>query len=181
MAPTTNRISTEETAPMKIIGLISDTHIPSRAKVMPSRVFEIFRNASLIIHAGDLTQLSVMDELEQLAPVVAVRGNMDSPEVKARLPVTNAAKVDNCRIGVVHSLGLFGSIRKMPNEAQTAKFNALVFGHTHSPTIKRENGVLLINPGSPTNPMLPFITKPTVGLLKIFEGKIEPEIVQIDS
>jgi len=165
---------------MKIIGLISDTHIPSRAKAMPSRVLEIFRNASLIIHAGDLTQLSVLDELEQLAPVVAVRGNMDSPEVKAKLPVTNTAKVDNYKIGVVHRFGMFGSIRKMPNEPQTAKLNVLIFGHTHSSTIKRENSVLLINPGSPTSPMLPFITKPTVGLLKIFEGKIEPEIVHID-
>lgn len=165
---------------MKIIGLISDTHIPSRASAIPARVFEVFRDASLIIHAGDLTQLSVTDELERLAPVVAVRGNMDSTEVKAKLPAANTVQVDNHKIGVVHNLGILRAKGKTLNEAESNKLSVLVFGHVHLPSIKRENNVLLINPGSPTSPMLPFITKPTVGLLKISKGKIEPEIARIE-
>ena len=65
----------------KIIGLISDTHIPKRAMCIPQRVFEIFKNVDFIIHAGDLVELTVIDELEQIAPVLAVHGNMDGPEV----------------------------------------------------------------------------------------------------
>jgi len=164
---------------MRIIGVISDTHIPSRARNLPPRVFEIFRDASLIIHAGDLTQLSVIDELQRLARVVAVRGNMDSPEVKVKLPATNTVQVDKFKIGVIHSLGIVGASGKIQNEAKMYKLNVLVFGHLHSPSIKWENSLLLINPGSPTSPMLPFITKPTVGLLKISDGKIEPEIAHV--
>lgn len=165
---------------MKIIGLISDTHIPSRAKAIPIKVFEVFKDASLIIHAGDLIQLNVIDELERLAPVVAVQGNMDLPEVKAKLPTMNTVQVDNYKIGVVHSLGIIGANGKMQKEAEMHKLNVLVFGHLHRPSVKYENSVLLINPGSPTNPMLPFITKPAVGVLRISEGKILPEIVQVE-
>ena len=63
---------------VKTIGLISDTHIPKRAMCVPKRVFEIFENVDYIIHAGDLVELSVVDELEQIAPVLAVHGNMDT-------------------------------------------------------------------------------------------------------
>lgn len=112
-----------------------------------------------------------------MAPVVAVQGNMDSPEVRARLPTINTVQVGNWKIGVVHSLGMIGA--KMQKKAKMHKLNVLVFGHLHRPSIKHRNSVLLINPGSPTNPMLPFITKPTVGLLRISEAKILPEIVQV--
>lgn len=164
---------------MKVVGLIADTHIPSRAKAIPLKVFEIFRDASLIIHAGDLTKLNVIDELEHLAPVVAVQGNMDSQEVKAKLPTINTVQVDNFKISVVHSLGMIGAKGKMQKEAEMHKLDVLVFGHLHRPSIRYENSVLLINPGSPTNPMLPFITKPTVGLLGISDGKILPEIFEV--
>jgi putative phosphoesterase len=164
---------------LKKIGLISDTHIPSRAKAIPQKVFEIFTDASLIIHAGDLTELNVIHQLERLAPVIAVQGNMDTPEVKAKLPTINYAQVDHYKIGVVHSLGSFGTSRKMKKTAQTEKLNVLVSGHLHMPSITWENNTLLINPGSPTNPILPFLTKPTVATLKISPDHIEPEIIQI--
>jgi hypothetical protein len=80
---------------LKLVGLISDTHIPSRAKAISNKVFEIFNEANFILHAGDLTQLSVIDELQQLAPVVAVSGNMDGGDVRKRLPRMNDATVYN--------------------------------------------------------------------------------------
>ena len=161
-----------------IVGLISDTHIPTRAKKIPLEVFDIFKNATYIVHSGDLVQLEVIDELEQMAPVLAVQGNMDGSEIREKLPSINSLKIYEWKIGIVHgSEDLFG--RKMHKIAEKNNFNVMVYGHTHRPRIRWENNVLLINPGSPTNPLPPFITKPTVGILKITTEKIEPEIISI--
>ena len=164
---------------MKLVGLISDTHIPSRAKTIPNEVFEVFNEVNLILHAGDLTQLSVIDELQQLAPVVAVYGNMDRGEVRERLPKMNSVKVYNWKIGVIHDLGIFSGTRRMRTIAKRNNFDILVFGHAHRPSLRQAEKILFINPGSPTDPLPPFITKPAVALLKITKEKIEPEIIKI--
>jgi len=161
------------------VGLISDTHIPSRAGTVPPKVFEIFRGASLILHAGDLTQLGVLTELERLAPVLAVHGNMDGKDVRERLPKMNSVEVEGWKLCLTHSIGVFAGPRRMRRATQRGNFDALVFGHTHRPIVKREAEVLFINPGSPTNPMPPFLIKPTVGLLRVSRERIEPEIIQI--
>jgi putative phosphoesterase len=180
-APTTPgaKDKSSESARLKLVGLISDTHIPSRAKAIPNEVFEIFNGVSLILHAGDLTQLSVIDELQQLAPVVAVSGNMDRSEVRKRLPKMNSVKVYNWKIGGIHDPGIFSGTRKIRTIAKQNNFDALVFGRTHRPSIRQAGEVLFINPGSPTNPLPPFITKPTVAMLKITKEKIEPGIIRI--
>jgi len=164
---------------LKLVGLISDTHIPAKAKAVPKKIFEVFNGASLILHAGDLTQLSVVDELEQLAPVVAVYGNMDQNEVEKRLPKINSVKVYKWKIGVIHNPGIFWGTKRMKTIAKRNNFDALIFGHTHRPSLKREEGILFVNPGSPTNPLPRFLTKPTVALLRITKEKIEPEIIEI--
>ena len=69
----------------KVVGLISDTHVPVRAKEIPKRVFKVFENVDYIVHAGDLVELSVVDELEQIAPVLVVYGNMDGPDIRSKL------------------------------------------------------------------------------------------------
>jgi len=162
-----------------MVGLIADTHIPSKARAIPPKVEEVFHEAILIVHAGDFTQFSVLKDLERLAPVVAVSGNMDESAVQEKLPKTNSIDVDGRRIGVTHSLGVFHNLQKMRTIAEQNNFHVLVFGHTHRPFIKREGSTLFINPGSPTNPIPPFVVKPTVGLLKVLGDKIEPEMVQI--
>jgi len=163
----------------KTVGLISDTHIPVRAKSIPREVFKIFENVDYIIHAGDLVQLSVIDEMEQLAPVLAVSGNMDGPEIRGRLPRINSLKVFDWKIGVTHDpRGLFG-VGKMREIAKKNDFNVLVYGHTHNSNVKWDEDTLFINPGSPTNPIPPFIIKPTVALLKVTKENITPEIIQI--
>jgi putative phosphoesterase len=164
---------------LKLVGLISDTHIPARAKTVPKKIFEVFDGASLILHAGDLTQLSVVAELEQLAPVVAVCGNMDQSEVRERLPRMNSVKVYEWKIGVIHDPGAFMGTKRMKTMARENDFSVLVFGHTHRPSLKQEEGIIFINPGSPTNPLPSFLTKPTVALLRITKEKIEPEIIEI--
>ena len=70
----------------KTVGLVSDTHVPVRAKYIPKTVFKVFENVDFIVHAGDLVSLAVIDQLEQYAPVLAVHGNMDSPQVSGALP-----------------------------------------------------------------------------------------------
>jgi putative phosphoesterase len=164
---------------IKTVGLVSDTHVPVRAKKIPHKVFEVFQKVDFIVHAGDLVQMSVIDELERAAPVLAVYGNMDGAEIRGRLPKTNSLKVFNWKIGVTHNPGVLFGIRKMREIAGKNEFDVLVYGHTHNPKVKWEGNTLFINPGSPTNPLPPFITKPTVALLRITEEKIMPEIIQL--
>jgi hypothetical protein len=168
-----------EYSPTKSAGLISDTHIPVRAGDIPKKVFEVFDKVDFIVHAGDLVEMSVIDELEQLAPVLAVYGNMDGPEIRGKLPKMNSVKAFDWKIGVVHDPRALFGMRKMREIAKKNGFNVLVYGHTHKPNIKWEENTLFINPGSPTNPMPPFITKPTVALLRITKVKITPAIIQI--
>ena len=163
----------------KTVGLISDTHVPVRAKKVPKEVFKVFENVDYIVHAGDFVQLSVIDELEQLAPVLAVYGNMDGPEIRGRLQKLNSLKIFNWKIGVMHNPGALFGMSKMREIARTNGFKVLVFGHTHNSSIRWHGKTLFINPGSPTNPVPPFITKPTVGLLRVTNENIIPEIIQV--
>jgi uncharacterized protein len=159
----------------KIVGLISDTHVPKRARGIPKQVIQIFENADYIVHAGDLVELAVVDELEALAPVLAVHGNMDGPEVSGALPKMSSLKVYDWKIGVMHDPATSFGMNKMREIAKQNSFNVFVYGHTHVADIKWENKVLYINPGSPTDP--PSFDKPSVGLLKVTAQSIEPEII----
>ena len=120
----------------KTIGLISDTHVPKRARCIPKKVFEIFENVDYIIHAGDLVELAVIDELEQLAPVLAVHGNMDGPEVSGALPKLNSLKIFDWKIGVIHDPNVLYGLAKMRETAKQNGFNVFVYGHTHTSSIK---------------------------------------------
>jgi putative phosphoesterase len=162
----------------KIIGLISDTHIPSRASTLPKEIFTIFQNVDYIIHAGDIVELSVIDELEQIAPVLAVHGNMDTPETKTVLPELNSLKILDKKIGVIHNPNILYGIEHMRELTKTHKFDILVYGHTHNANIKWEEKTLYINPGSPTNPSS-LLNKPSVAILKITKDTITPEITYI--
>ncbi|MCL5949736.1 MAG: metallophosphoesterase [Candidatus Bathyarchaeota archaeon] len=161
----------------KTVGLISDTHVPKRARCIPKKVFEIFERVDYIIHAGDLVDLSVVDELEQIAPVLAVHGNMDGLEVAGALPRLNSLKVFDWKIGVVHDQNLLYGSNKMQEIAEQNHFDVIVYGHTHVASIKWEGKILYINPGSPTDPSS-LINKPSVGLLKITKETITPQIVE---
>ena len=160
----------------KTVGLISDTHVPLRAIALPKEVFAIFENVDFIIHAGDLVELSVIDELEQIAPVLAVHGNMDTPETKNILPNLNSLKVLDRKIGVIHNPGLAYGMEQMCELTKTHGFNVLVYGHTHNANIKWEENILYVNPGSPTSPSS-LLNKPSVALLKITKDSIIPEII----
>ena len=165
--------------PTRTVGLISDTHVPSRARQIPKEVFAVFDKVDYVVHAGDLVDLSVVDELEQVAPVLAVYGNMDGPEIRGKLQKLNSFKVFDWKIGVTHDAGSVFGTRKMRDIAARNGFNVLVHGHSHSSGIRWEGRTLFINPGSPTNPIPPFINKPTVALLRITPKEMIPRIIQI--
>jgi putative phosphoesterase len=167
--------------PSRTVGLISDTHVPSRARQIPKEVFAIFNRVDYVVHAGDLVTLSVIDELEQVAPVLAVYGNMDGPDVREKLQKLDSFRIFDWKIGVTHDPGTLFGTGKMRGIAAKHAFNVLVYGHSHSSSIRWEGGMLFINPGSPTNPVPPFIGKPTVALLKITKQEIIPRIIQVQT
>lgn len=131
------------------IGVISDTHIPDFRR-LPESIWQHFAGVELIIHAGDLSVLRVIAELETIAPVVAVQGNVESDEVMLKLPVKRELVVGSYRIGIVHILG---DSRNRARVARQEFPNArvVVFGHSHTPWNEEHNGQLLFNPGSATD------------------------------
>lgn len=131
------------------IGFISDTHIP-HFKKLPEAVFTHFAQLELIIHAGDLSRLEVIDELETLAPVVAVQGNIEYEEVVERLPIKREVVVGHCRIGIVHILGDSHNHVKVARQ-EFPQARVVVFGHSHIPYNQEHEGQLLFNPGSATD------------------------------
>lgn len=143
------------------------------------QVFEVFKKTSLILHAGDLTKLSVVEELERLAPVRAICGNMDDEQAKTKLPKMDFVNVYNWKIGVIHNVGVWPKKREMRKLVEQNSLDILIFGHTHRLMLKQEAKTLFINPGSPTNPIPPFLIKPSVALLKISKQKVKPRIVYI--
>lgn len=161
------------------VGLISDTHIPVRSKELPSEVLNVFAEVDLIIHAGDLVDISVIDRLKQLSPVLAVYGNMDSTKVRRKLPRMTSTRVFDWKIGVIHTPQVLLGKKKMWEIAEENQLDVLVHGHTHNSNIQRSRGVLFINPGSTTTDLPPFVKNPSVALLKITQNKIKPKIVYL--
>ena len=138
-----------ETRLLHCIGIISDTHIP-HFKQLPEAVSTHFAEVKLIIHSGDLSRLSVIDELETLAPVVAVQGNVEYEEVVEKLPIKREIIVGHCRIGIVHILGDSHSRVRVARQ-EFPKARVVVFGHSHIPYNQEHDGQLLFNPGSATD------------------------------
>lgn len=161
---------------MRKIGVISDTHIP-HFKCLPEAIWQHFAGVEQIIHAGDLSVLSVIAELETLAPVVAVQGNIEQEEVVLKLPVKREIVVGGCRIGIVHILGDAKThVRVARQEFPTAR--CVVFGHSHIPYNQEHGGQLLFNPGSATDRR----RQPTcsIGMLYIDEANsIRGEIIRL--
>jgi len=160
------------------IGLISDTHIPVRAKKLPRKVFEVFQKTDVILHAGDIVNLEVIDQLERLAPVIAVYGNMDGPDIRGRLTKVRTIKVFKFTIGVIHNPGVFYSRNKLYTLAEENGFDVLVYGHTHTASVNWNRKGLFVNPGSPTNPE-PVTQTPSVAVLEISEEIIAPKIMEL--
>jgi len=120
-----------------LIGVISDTH-----GLLRSEVEEAFRGTDVILHAGDIGRPAILEALKSIAPVVAVRGNMDRESWADSLPLTETVEIGSSLIYMLHDL------YKLDIDPEAAGFNIVISGHTHRPDVKEKNGILFLNPGS---------------------------------
>ena len=151
------------------IGVISDTHGLLRPEVAPA-----LAGAERILHLGDVGKPSILKDLEKIAPVTAIRGNVDREGPCSKLPETEVALIADRYVYMLHDL------TTLHLDPAAGKFAAVLFGHTHVPNFYRRKGVLYFNPGScgPRRFELPV----TVGLLTVGEnGEFEAKIVALVS
>jgi putative phosphoesterase len=120
-----------------MIGLISDTH-----GLLRPQALEALRGSHLIIHAGDVGKPEILEELKKIAPVVAVRGNVDEAPWAQSLPLTAVVEAGPILLYVLHNLN------ELDLDPASAGFSVVVSGHTHKPLKTERDGVLYINPGS---------------------------------
>jgi len=183
------------------IGVISDTHIPRRAARVPDAALRYFEDVELILHAGDLSLLAVLDQLVAYAPVEAVQGNVESADVIATLPIKREIVVGGIGIGLIHNLGerkhyvrnalrAFPSINSAPDQENdsgnlsqlspvlsSVQTRIVVFGHSHVPHIEDGPGLLLLNPGSATDRRRQPVC--TIARLTIEDGAPHAEIIPL--
>ena len=135
------------------IGVISDTHIPDIDMHIPQVVLDAFKNVDLIIHAGDMVSLEVVDELKTVcSKVEAVAGNMDQETVKKKYPVKQILEIFGHRVGLMHGSGAPLNLPELLKDAfKEDNCDLIIFGHSHKPMNERIGGVLFFNPGSATD------------------------------
>ncbi|MDO8673693.1 MAG: metallophosphoesterase family protein [Dehalococcoidia bacterium] len=163
------------------IGLISDTHVPSSMRVLWPEIRTAFLGVDLILHAGDIYDLSCLDWLEEIAPVMVARGNGDAytPE-DPRIKDVQIIEVESRKIGMVHGLYYPGpSLEKEMRRNFGGPVDIIIFGDTHVETIERHDGVLLVNPGSPTYPHNYETRLGTVGILELTPSEVEARIINL--
>ena len=151
----------------KTIGVISDTHGLLRPEAVAA-----LQGSDLIIHAGDIGRLEVIEQLEVIAPVKAIRGNIDKAAWADDFPETEVVEADDTLIYVLHNL------KELDLEPRAAGFRIVVSGHSHQPKIEEKDGTLYLNPGSagPRRFKLPI----AVGRLTISHQIVRGEILTLD-
>lgn len=160
------------------IGVIADTHIPDRAKDIPQKVLEAFKQMDMVIHAGDLVDIKVIDELKKVCKnVKAVCGNMDPDDIRKILPEKTIIKAGAFKIGVMHGYGSPSNLIEILGGAfKQDKVDIIIFGHSHVPLSKKVGKIIFFNPGSATDRM--FSPYNSYGIIQL-NGKIKTRIVKI--
>ncbi|MFI1435071.1 metallophosphoesterase family protein [Streptomyces lydicus] len=132
--------------------LLSDTHLPKRAKALPPQLLDDLPRADVVVHAGDWVDTATLDLLEaRVQRLIGVYGNNDGPELRARLPEVAYAELDGVRLGVVHETGPAQGRERRCAE-RFPDLDVLVFGHSHIPWDSlADDRLRLLNPGSPTD------------------------------
>jgi len=154
------------------IGVVSDTHLRGANDYLRRISERFFSDAEMVIHAGDLVNPAVLKAFEG-KDVRAVRGNMDQDDA---LPEKLIIEVEGARIGLIHGWGMpFGIEAKLLKQFEN--IDCLVYGHTHTAVSHVKDGVLLFNPGSPTDRM--FAARNTVGVLEVSSGSVSGRILEI--
>ena len=160
------------------LAIISDTHLPRGSRVLPEACLERLIAADAILHAGDFMETEVLEFLQGIGPPVhAVRGNVDSASLQARLPLTRVVEADGARIAMIHDAGpADGRLRRM--RRRFADADAVVFGHSHIPLLETEAGFTIFNPGSPTERRR--APRHTMGVATASDGAVAFELVALD-
>ena len=159
------------------VGLITDTHIPSAASGIPTRVAEVFQGVDLILHAGDLYEASVMDELEKTAPVLVSLGDDDPLSLleDARVEHEHVLHLEGHTVWLVHEPPWMYSLSSASREEAP---EVIVHGHNHDAGVWDSRGVLFVGSGSPT-----FLNyrrgRGTVGILEIDSAGVRASIVRL--
>ena len=157
-----------------LAAVIADTHMPRRARALPEGLISHLQRADLILHAGDLIAPTLLEELAAYAPTRAVQGNLDPSE--AGLPETLEFQFGGVRVAVIHDSGSRkGRRNRMRRRFPDAR--VVVFGHSHVPWLEDEDGLMLLNPGSPTDRR----RQPdhTFALLRVEDGEVAAEILAL--
>ena len=143
---------------------------------MPEACIERLRAADLILHAGDFVSEEFFDELQELAPVQAVHGNMDDAALKAHLPAERVVEAGGTRIGMLHIPGPAPG-REARLAARFPDCDAVVYGHTHGPQLERFQHLWVLNPGSPTERRrAPYHSMLE---LRVEDGRVEPQLIRL--
>ena len=150
------------------LGVISDTHGRLRETVL-----DALGDSDLIIHAGDIGDVEILRALEKLAPVVAVRGNMDREPWTNDLPRTQVVEIGQVLIYILHDL------LTMDLNPKTAGFNLVISGHTHSPEIVEKDGVCFLNPGSAGSKKFDKLL--SLARVELVGGRLNAEIVLLET
>ena len=148
------------------IGVISDTHGLLRPEALTA-----LRGSDFIIHAGDIGDPAILKKLAKIAPLTAIRGNIDRDLWTRKIPATNVLEAGGVSIYILHNLN------ELDLKPEAAGFAVVVYGHSHAARHETKNGVLYFNPGSagPRRFRLPV----TIGRLTVKEGKVLGEVFEI--
>ena len=151
-----------------VLGVISDTHGLLRPEAL-----DALRGSDMIIHAGDIGKPEVIDRLGEVAPTHVVRGNVDKGSWAAALPMSELVELGEHRLFVLHD------ISELDDDPVAAGFAAVVFGHSHRPSIETRNGILFLNPGSagPRRFKLPI----TIARVKMSAQRLRADIVELQA
>jgi putative phosphoesterase len=167
-----------------LIGLIGDTHIPSRVPEIPKYIINDFKTKKIdyLIHLGDFDIPEVYQNLRKTFgkdKIIAIQGNMDNKEIKRTLPKKISFELYGYRIFIIHGTGGPDDIIKNLNEMfDLSNYDIIIFGHVHRPYNEKESdGKFYISPGTPTDKIFTKIN--SYGFLKISKTKVEPEIIYL--
>jgi putative phosphoesterase len=160
-----------------LIALLADTHMPRGSRRLPSGCVALLERADLILHAGDFTAASVLEELQAYAPIEAVHGNGDDAALRELLPERHVVESAGVRIGLVHDAGRWNG-RAERLVAAFPGCDAIAYGHSHVPELTRHGGVWILNPGSPTERRR--APQRTLIALDVVDGALRPRLVALD-
>jgi putative phosphoesterase len=161
-----------------LVAVIADTHLPRGARRIPAACAERLRAADLIIHAGDLTTLAVLEELRGYGKIAAVHGNVDEEALRMALPAQLELDLGGRCVGVIHDGGRrMGRLDRLRRRFPDAE--AVIFGHSHTPLHETSaDGFQIFNPGSPTDRRR--APRHTMGMARLDRSQLSFELIELD-